>query len=103
MSDPKEMGEIEEGELSDNEENTEINNPKLVRKNILDNLEYNWNLKETYKVYKPNVNPDQIDFNIEDKDNYHYIYVCKKGDFVMSPKGLSKYRADFSSYDNNAN
>jgi hypothetical protein len=37
MSDPKEMGEIEEGELSDNEENTEINNPKLIRKNILDN------------------------------------------------------------------
>ncbi len=48
------------------------------RKSILKGVEYPWSIKKTYKIYKPNVNEDDPNFDPNDKENYHYIYVCKK-------------------------
>lgn len=37
---------------------------------------YNWNLS-VHKVYKPDIVTNSLEFNAEDLNNYHFIYVCK--------------------------
>lgn len=45
---------------------------------FLSQPEFEWNIKKIYKIYKPNVNTQEINFDYKDPDNYHYIYICKK-------------------------
>mmetsp|Transcript_11492 Transcript_11492/g.1781 ORF Transcript_11492/g.1781 Transcript_11492/m.1781 type:complete len:91 (-) Transcript_11492:163-435(-) len=50
------------------------------RKPIICQSDYDWKLKQTYKIYKPDVKEDDPSFDIYDRENYHYIYILKKGE-----------------------
>lgn len=56
--------------------------------------EYEWNIS-TYKIYKPRVETSGI-FDEKDLNNYHFIYVCKKGVIYFShfifPSNIYFYR-----------
>ena len=47
-----------------------------IRENYLKS-NYLWTIS-SYKVYKPNVQNDEP-IDEADENNYHYIYVCRKG------------------------
>ncbi|KAL4493561.1 hypothetical protein ABPG72_004054 [Tetrahymena utriculariae] len=58
------------------------------RQQLLENPEFMWHVKKVYKIYKPNVQSISENlFDYKDPDNYHYIYICKKGDQVLTPRG----------------
>ena len=41
--------------------------------------EYEWKEKDSYKIYKPNVNENEK-FDPSDPESFHYIYAFKKGE-----------------------
>ena len=63
---------------------------EVYRKPYLDKIDYEWSMGNPYKLYKPTVDIESPYFDEKDDENYHFIYVCKKGimshDFPM--KGL---------------
>lgn len=60
------------------------------RKPIICRPEYDWKLKNTYRIYKPNIIEDDPSIDIYNWENYHYIYVLKKGEHLLSPGSLQK-------------
>ena len=42
-------------------------------------MKYDWKIYPPYKLYKPNIQAENLHFKHDKDDNYHYIYVCKKG------------------------
>mmetsp|Transcript_12010 Transcript_12010/g.1078 ORF Transcript_12010/g.1078 Transcript_12010/m.1078 type:complete len:100 (+) Transcript_12010:501-800(+) len=59
------------------------------RKPICCKPEFGWKLKNTYRVYKPNIRDgEEGNIDIYNSENYHYIYVFKKGEHLISPGSL---------------
>ena len=50
----------------------------IYRLPYLEKSHFDWSISH-YKVYKPDVVTSSLEFKVDEPDNYHYIYVCKRG------------------------
>lgn len=55
-----------------------------IRRSYFEHPEYEWSIlpPSPYKVFKPNISQNEVEFDDKDKeknkDHYHYIYILQK-------------------------
>ena len=52
---------------------------------------YGWNITE-YTIYKPKIETNKDNYDEKDPNNYHYVYVCRKGVDIFNLSIIYFYR-----------